>query len=699
MSNAGESASRTGRAPWRIAVDVGGTFTDMILADAEGAIAVFKAPSTPPNPSAGVFAVLGLAARDLGITVEKVLASCDLFLHGSTIATNTMLEGKGARVGLMTTSGFRDSLEIRRGIRMDQLDHRRPYPPVLVPRFLRLPIGGRIAADGSEIDPLAQEDVHAAIDAFEAEGVEAIAVCLLNSVLEPKHEQALAKLIRKRWGKRWLSLSSIVSPTLGEYERSSTTVVNAYIAPKVMTYLANFEKALREHGFRRTLVLLQNNGGGAALDQLVATPIRLLLSGPAAGVGALGLMRQALDCDDLISMEIGGTSCDVIVMRQGSVPTADELSIGGYHVTVPSVEVHTVGAGGGTIAGVDRAGMLWVGPQGAGASPGPACYGLGGTRPTVTDALVVLGRMRPGPYAGGAITIDAERANAAIVEQIAKPLGLSLEAAASGVIFLLEQRLQHAVEWLSLNRGFDPRRFVLVACGGAGPMHGASVGRRLGCSRVYAPRLAGAFCVLGMLNSDVTHDLTLPYLRPLDETDMKRLAAAFAPLEAAAIAQLSAEGFNQENSELSRALDLRYREQQVSIRVSFTEGDSQTSLRDAFEREYERLYAHRQPASVDIGALWLTGRGKLPPVHLPRPQPAAVQPVPIQRRPIYLDEQRGWTEVAVYAGADLSPGHRLAGPLMVEEATTTLFVGPDDTLEVDAVGNFLIHLPVVRDAR
>jgi len=387
-----------------------------------------------PIPARAFWACWRLAARQLDLPLSALLRDCALFVHGSTVATNTILEKKGAKVGMLTTEGFRDSLEIRRGFRDNQWDHRAPFPPVLAPRYLRLPVRGRIGADGKELAPLVATDVDAAAAVFAAEGVESVAVCLFNSFLDGAHERAAGAQLAKSWGGQWISLSSEVMPTMGEYERGSTAVVNAYIAPKVTSYLGALDEQLRQFGLPRSLLLLQSNGGAVSVAQVAARPVMLVLSGPAAGVGALKGCAAPGEAANLISMEIGGTSCDVMVMAEGDVPVADQLTIDGYHLTTPSVEIHTVGAGGGAIAWVDDAGLLHVGPQGAGARPGPAAYGLGGEQPTVTDAQLVLGRLRPGPLAGGAVTLDGALARKAVETRLAKPLGLSVEDAAAGVI-------------------------------------------------------------------------------------------------------------------------------------------------------------------------------------------------------------------------------------------------------------------------
>ncbi len=680
-------------APWRIGVDVGGTFTDMVLRDSAGAVRIFKAPSVPADPSEGVLGVLRLAAQQLDISLTALLRDCALFVHGSTVATNTILEKKGAKVGMLTTEGFRDSLEIRRGIRDNQWDHRAPFPEVLVPRYLRLPVRGRIGADGKELAALAPEDVDAAAKVFAAEGVESVAVCLFNSFLDGAHERAVGAQLGKVWSGKWVSLSSDVMPTMGEYERGSTAVVNAYVAPKVTSYLRALDEQLRQFGLPRSLLLLQSNGGAVSVDQVAARPVMLVLSGPAAGVGALKGCAAPGEKANLISMEIGGTSCDVMVMASGDVPVTDELTIDGYHLTTPSVEIHTVGAGGGTVAWVDDAGLLHVGPQGAGARPGPAAYGLGGENPTVTDAQLVLGRLRPGPLAGGAVTLDGALARRAVETKLAKPLGLSVEDAAAGVIRLLEQNLLHAVERLSIERGHNPATFTLVAAGGAGPMHGTAVARALGCRRTLLPRAAGAFCAMGMLQSDVRQDYLQVFLADLDKAEAPSLEAGFAQIEARAREALARDGFGADAVVIEREADLRYDGQQWPVRVAIDAVFDAKAARKAFETEHQRLFGHIQPGGrIDITALRVVGRGRLdwtPPAARP---PQVGTPQPRETRKVWIDPASGWRDVPIYDGADLAPGCKLKGPLLVEERTMTAFVGPADMLEVDARDDFLVHV-------
>lgn len=682
-------------AGWRIAVDIGGTFTDLVTIDADGAHHVFKVPSVPEAPVEGVVDALNAGAAALKLTTEDLLAHCDLFMHGSTIATNTLLEHKGATLGMLCTDGFRDSLEIRRGMRQDVWAHRMPYPDVLVPRYLRQPVRGRVDRDGAEIEPLVVDDIYAAVEQFVAEGVEAVAVCFLNSFLNPAHEHAAVAALKEAWGGQWIIASHDVAPIVGEYERSSTVVLNAYVAPRTVGYVRDLAAHLGAMGLHAPLLMIQNNGGAVSVDSVSTCPATLLLSGPAAGVGALNLYRRLTGSGDLMAMEIGGTSCDAMLMSDGEVAYTDLLNIDEYHLALPSIDLHTVGAGGGTIAGVDAAGMLFVGPRGAGADPGPACYGRGGCEPTVTDAQLVLGRLEPNAYAGGAVVLNKDLAEAAVRRRLAEPLDVSIEDAAQGVIRLMDQKLLHAMQRISVERGHDPRDFTLVACGGAGPIHGASVARLVGCPRVYVPRLAGAFCALGMLHSDVRHDFVRVYLSRLDSADPERVAAIFEEMQTEGRARLAAEGFSSADCEMLYACDLRYHGQQWDVRVSLDAPSlDEKAVRAAFEREHGRLFGHIQPDGIlDVTKLRLTAVGLVQDVRL-----AAVQqkvdavPEPVGHRHVWVDAVISWVDVPLYDGGALRAGHTFRGPAIIKEATTTVFAGNGDCITVDSVGNYDIEV-------
>nr|WP_245309866.1 hydantoinase/oxoprolinase family protein [Rhizobium sp. R339] len=682
-------------APYRVGVDIGGTFTDLVMVDSKGAVRAFKAPSVPSDPTEGVLSAIRLAADALAIDVETFLSNTELFVHGSTIATNTLLEKKGAKVGLLVTEGFRDSLEIRRSMREYVWDHRKPFPEVLVPRYLRLPVVERLEQDGTVRIPFNPDSVAAAARVFEEEGVETVAICFLHSYANPVHERAAKAELKKLLPNVWVTASSEIAPTIGEYERTSTTVVNAYVARRVVPYLESLSQRLSSLGLKRKLLMIQSNGGAISIDEIGQSPASLVLSGPAAGVGSLKFFGQDTGSEHLMSIEVGGTSCDVTLMEHGTVSMTDQIVVDGYHLNIPSVDIHTVGAGGGTIASVDGAGLLKAGPEGAGSTPGPACYGRGGTRPTVTDAQLVLGRLKPGPYAGGVITLNLEKALEAIETHVAKPLGLSVNDAAAGIIQLVEQNILHAVEQASLEKGYNPRAFTLVACGGAGPLHGPSTARLLGCSSLYIPRLAGVFCAFGMCNSDLRHDYVRSWLKDLDNRESSGpdlLKAAFVEMQAEASDVLEREGFTGDKALLKRAYDLRYFGQQWTIPVECASTDAGT-IRAAFEQVYQRLFGYVQPSgAIEIVNLRLAAIGRLDALEVASAPAAVSDPVAISRRPVWVNRELGFVETPVYDGTALTPRQQLTGPAIIEEATTTLILGAGDKLTMTEAGNYHVDI-------
>lgn len=688
-----DSLAYSQRETWRIGVDIGGTFTDLVLASSAGSIEVHKVPTVTADPSRGALTAIAAAAASRGMSMRDLLGRCTLFVHGTTVATNTLLEGKGARVGLVTSKGFRDSLEIRRGIRENPWDHRTPYRSVLVPRYLRLPAAGRLDRQGKEIEPLDLADIEAAVAAFRDEDVQAVAICLFNSYLSGEHETVAAERIRELAPELMLSVSHAVAPVMGEYERTTTSVLNAYVSPGTLSYLRILNDALVGNGLQSPFVLIQSNGGAVSVTELGDTSVTLLLSGPAAGVGALNYYREAIGSENLISIEIGGTSCDVIVMNEGEVASVDLLDIGGYKCVTPSVDVHTIGAGGGTIARVDSAGFLQVGPEGAGARPGPACFGHGGTEPTITDAQVVLGRLKPGPYASGALVIERSLAVKAVEERVAKPLGLSVEQAAAGIIQMMEQKLLYAVQRVSSERGHNPELFTLIAGGGAGPLHAASVGRALKCAQVYVPKLSGAFCAMGMLNANLQHDYMRVLLDRLDEVSPAFLEEHFSTLEAKAVELLAREGFASDKTDLRRAFDLRYLGQQWDVTVEVGKAFDPKAVRRAFEKDYERLFGHTQPDGViEITKIRLAARGLIAPLPPVRASTVTEAGRPIETRRIWVDQASGWQDVQIYQGSSLQGGQAIVGPAIINEQTTTVMIGGGDRLVVDPSGNYKISM-------
>jgi N-methylhydantoinase A len=678
---------------FRIGVDVGGTFTDLVVGDRKGRIKVHKVSTVPDDPAVGVLNAVQQAADTAGMNLRDFLERCDLFIHGTTVATNTLLEKKGAKVGCLVTDGFRDSLEIRRGYREDPWDHRSAFPPPLSPRHLRIPIRERTESDGTCTTALNRQDLENAAKELHRQNVGAVAVAFYNSYANANNERQAAKYLRE-CGFPWVAASSEISPIVGEYERTSTAVLNAYIAPRTVSYLLALDEKLRGNGLRRKLLLIQSNGGATAVDQIASRPVSLLLSGPAAGVGSMKYYGDALGSRNLISMEIGGTSCDVILMDEGTVSFTDLLSIDKYEAAIPSVEVHTIGAGGGTIAGIDEAGMIYVGPQGAGARPGPACYLRGGDKPTVTDAQLVLGRLAEETYADGTFEINEDAAREAIRKHVADRMGVSIEEAAAGIIRLTDQKLLQAVQKLTVERGLDPARFTLVPGGGAGALHGATIARRLGCKRVYVPRIAGAFCAFGMLHSDVRHDYLRVHYSSLASTSASALDGIFSDLKAQALEELTREGFDPAEVVIQRMVDLRYVGQQWDISAEFPAGEQGLqAVQKRFEEQHQRLFGHIQAdGTIEIVKLRVTGIGRVSAISSLKHSRPPREPEVRSRRQVWVDEKLGWVQVPIYHGQSLMSGDWFKGPAVIDEQTTTILVGNNDLCRVDDSSNYLIEL-------
>jgi N-methylhydantoinase A len=554
-------------------------------------------------------------------------------------------------------------------------------------------VPGRIATDGTVLEPLNRDAARKAILALRDKGAETLAIALLNSFVNPAHEDEVAEIAAECWPGVWISRSADIAPLMGEYERTSTAVVDAAVAPRIVPYLTDLADRLRAGGLASRLLLMQSNGGMLTVDQVRSRPVALVLSGPAAGVGALDFFASAHGgARDMITMEIGGTSCDVLMMRDGRVEMTDQIEVADYHVLTPSVDIHTVSAGGGTIAKVDDGGLLVTGPEGAGARPGPACYSRGGELPTITDAQLVLGRLKPGPYAGGVVSLDLGKAKKAIQGRISDRLKMTVEDAAAGMIEIMEQHLLHAVEKISTERGHDPGRFMLVAVGGAGPMHGASVGRKLGCRGVYIPRVAGVFCAIGMLNSDVRHDFSRTTMTRLQPGALQGLSSTFEMLEQAGRRTLTEEGFAPDRQDLRRELELRHPGQQWPLSIQLPSGADDRAARAIFEDAYERLYGHRQPESiveiVNIRVVAVGTAPRLPVVSHPPCEKTAPSPL---TRSVVIERGAPPKDIDIFQGNDLVPGHRIDGPALVEEATTTIFIGRNDRLTVDDANNFVIE--------
>ena len=609
---------------WRVGADIGGTFTDLVLLGDDGQVFVKKVSSTPGDYAQGIVAGLATALAERGLAGGVV----GEVIHGTTVASNAILEFRGARVGLITTLGFRDVLEIRR-LRMPALyDLNWQKPPTLIERYLRTEVGERINGRGEIILPLDEASLTAAVDHLLRERVEVIAVCLLNSYANGVHERAIKAYLARHAPDMPCCLSSEVSPEIKEYERTSTTVVNAYVLPVVRTYLERLRAGLAAGNVHAPLLIMQSSGGIMGAAAAAERPLYVIESGPAAGVVGAQALARRLGLPNVISFDMGGTTAKAGIIEGGEVNRASEYEVGGgimigsrllkgggYLLRAPAIDLAEVGAGGGSLIWIDRGGALKIGPQSAGAFPGPVCYDLGGTEPTVTDANVVLGYLNPAYLAGGGVALRAELSHRAFAERVAAPLGLAVEDAAYGAHLIAVSNMIRAIKSVSSERGRDPRDYVLCAFGGNGPVFAAAMARALEMTAVVIPPLPGVFSAVGLLASAVEHHLSRSYLRPLRDLDPAEVAARYGELEAEGSAQLVAEGYPAARIALARTADLRYHGQSfeltVPVRAGALTAQDLADLEEAFGREHERTYGHRagEDEPVELVGLRLVASG------------------------------------------------------------------------------------------
>ena len=678
----------------RVAVDIGGTFTDVVVLDPGGTWRATKVLTTPDDHTRGI--AHGLEA--LGIDLRAV----ERLAHGSTIAINTVIEQKGARAGLITTAGFRDVYEIGRSNRPDayNLHFRRPEP--LIPRERRVEVCERVSARGEVLVPLDEASLAAAIAALEAQGVEAVAVCLLHAYANPAHERAIGEALRARHPEWYLSLSSAIVREVREYERTSTTALNAYVGPVVTRYLASLEALLAERGFRGRLLIMQSNGGVMSVEAARVRPVAMMESGPVAGVMGAAAVGQALDQPNVISFDMGGTTAKASLVRGGELEIATTYYVGGYAtgqpLLLPVVDIVEVGAGGGSIAWLDGAGALKVGPRSAGAAPGPACFGLGGEAPTVTDANVVLGRIDADQFLGGALRIDRERAERA-VRRVAEPLGLSVRQAAAGIVTIADANMALAVRAVSVERGRDPREFALAVSGGGGPLHGASIARALGIPWLIVPQRASVFSAEGLLTAPLRHDLVQTFLADLARVELAELAARLAPLMAEARRALAADGAPPEAIVCQPLLDLRYVGQEHTLSVPVDDAFARAglaALHARFDALHAERYGHSAPHEpLQVVNLRVRAIASEPRTPAARAAAAASRDAEMARRgtqAIVFDAADGPVPSGVYERARLPVGARVAGPALIQEYGTATLLWPGDWAEVTPPGHLLVHV-------
>jgi N-methylhydantoinase A len=684
---------------YRIGVDIGGTFTDLAASDSAGRLYVAKSVSTPADPSAGLIDGLVLLAEAIGTTRERLLAETTQIIHGTTVATNSLLERKGARVGILTTEGHRDILEMREGLKDDRYNVRMPPPAPLVPRRLIAGVRERARFDGSIETALDEWSLGAAIDMLARARVESVAVCYLHSYRNPAHEKVTARALASRMPDAYVSLSSSVLPQIKEYERFWTTTVNAYVGPVLGRYLTALDARLRKAGYRGELLVLQSHGGVASVDESVRLAVGAVLSGPAGGVAGGQACSELLSARSLITFDMGGTSTDIALLRNGQTELTGQKRVGDARIAVPSLDIHTLGAGGGSIARTHTGGILRVGPESAGSTPGPACYGRGGVEPTVTDANLVLGYLDPAKFLGGRMRLDHGAAGKA-VDRVARGLGVDRIVAAEGVHRVVNTNMAEGIRIVSVRRGVDPRGFTLLAFGGAAGLHVSEVARMLEIKRVVVPTVAPVLSAWGMLGTDLRYEIVRSHVGDAARLGAARLRRYFREMEAEGRRRL---GDFDGRIEVRRSLDMRYGEQIFEITVDLGELDPDSSdlmdrIVDRFHRRHDDLYAFSAPGqevvivNIRVAVVGVLA-GRLPQgaseADRKRSQKRAGPARPTGSRRVYLG---AWQEVPVFDMFTLAPGQRLAGPAMVESDMTTVLIRDGDRLTVTPHGWLDIRL-------
>lgn len=676
---------------WIVGVDVGGTFTDFFAFDLKaGTRYLHKRPSTPDQPAASIVDGLLEICEEYDIPSDTVVRLC----HGTTVATNALIQRNGGRVALITTKGFRDLLEIGRQTRPHTFDMQTDFPAPLVPRDRRLEISERVSADGEILKHLIDSDITKLVAYIGSlADVDACAVCFLFSFLNPTHEGAVGEHLRQALPHLHVSLSCDVLPEFREFERLSATVTNAYLQPVLVRYLDALVQGIRTHFPMMRAGVNQSSGGLMSLERARAFPIRTALSGPAAGVvGAMASGRMAQETD-FITLDVGGTSADVSLIRNGEASSGSERWIGGFPIRIPMVDVHTIGAGGGSIAWFSPDELLQVGPRSAGACPGPACYGLGGTEPTVTDANLILGRLSTRGLLGGRMKLDLERARD-VVARVSERLGYTMEHTANGIVEIVVSNMVRATRAISTEKGHDPRRFALMAFGGAGPLHASAVARSLGIRKIIIPAAPGIVCAEGLIFSDIREDFARTVRLRLHDVNLEAIQHRLKGLLAQATAWFNAENITTADRITRAKLDMRYVGQNFELTIDIPhEIESVASLSDTFFSAHERQYGyHSDDDPIEIVTIRLIALGQLP---KPRPTRSArsTDPVsePLEVRHVWFGPSAP-TSTPVHDRSLLLAGQTLDGPAVIEQLDATTVLFPNDTLQIDENMNMIIQV-------
>ncbi len=680
---------------WRVGVDSGGTFTDVCLFDEDsGLVAVWKVASTPDDPSRGIAQSVAEGAEQVGASVGAI----GYFGHGTTVATNALIQHRGVKTGLITTEGFRDLLEIGRQKRPDLYDLQADKPPVLVSRDLRLEVPERMRHDGSVETPLNEAAFRSAVRVLRDADVQAVAVCFLYGFVRTAHEEIARRILAEEFPAAFACVSHQVAPEFREFERLSTTVVNAYLGPVMQGYIRRLGDRLVALGMSATPHMTQSNGGVIGFEQATRLPVRTVLSGPSTGVVGAQAVGRVAGFADLITFDMGGTSTDVALLQNGECRLANEAVVHGYPIKAPMLDIHTVGAGGGSIAFVDTGGLLKVGPRSAGADPGPVCYARGNAEPTVTDANVVLQTLNPTHLLGGRMAVRQDLARAAI-ERLAAPLGMDAMATAQGIISVVTANMARAIRVISVQRGHDPRDYTLVAFGGAGPLHAARLAKELDIGRILVPRNPGILCAMGLLLSDLRADFATTRLRNLSSGVLADVADAFGALRAQADAWFGEEGIAPGYRRTACSVDMRYAGQNYELPVLVPDGVISAATLDAlaqgFAAAHQRMYGFvADDDPVQLVTFRMAATGLVPKASFQaHPDAGADASHAIEaRRDVWLSEMGGIVSCPVYSRDKLQSGNRFVGPAIVEQMDATTLVLPGMVARVEPYLNLIMEL-------
>ncbi len=694
------------RTKYRLGIDAGGTFTDFVLAIDTGEVKLFKSLSTPDDPTTAIASGLALIAEDLGVSPSEIVSNCDLCINGTTVGLNALIQHKGAKTGLICTAGHEDSIEIRLGHKEDGYRYDPEYPAavMLVPRFLRRGVRERVISTGAIHTAMVEDDVREACRLFLAEGVETVAISFVWSVINQAHERRAADIVRQLMPNIILTVGSELYPQIREYTRTSTAITNAYLAPILRKYVGAIDAYFRGLGAKNPVRYFQSNGGLAVGQVMSDRSVYAINSGPASAPQAGLFVSAPFGKTNVITVDMGGTSFDITLVKDGVTNINKNIDFLRYRIGVPMIQVETLGAGGGSIGWIDAQGLLQVGPQSAGATPGPACYSQGGVEPTVSDANLVLGYLNPDGLLGGKLPLDKSKAHVAIKARIADPLGMTVERAAYGIYTIVNNNMVNGIRRVSVERGYDPRDFVLVGAGGATAAHITALAREMGIATVIVPKLASGLCAFGQIISDVKYNyMATSPLRLDSEAAARKIEQLFLGISAEGIKHLEADGFARDRIDVKRALDMRYvgqvHECTVDIGNFVIDGASIEQVKEAFHQRHEELYTYSERHNaVEVVNVEATLFGRIE-----KPKPQHLQSGMALRKFLSLSEAIKGTrplifsvdgkavKAPVYDGRLLGTGDRFTGPAVIEEVTTTIVIEPGWSVEPHESGSYLIQ--------